>query len=253
MVAGLLPLIAFAALSVVTIIVLAWYAKKGLDEIFKKPNVEARVYIPTPEELAEDAKKKADAAAAGKAEADRKAADANAAAEMAADDATTILAKAELDCGESGSYGALLKKNGKNKYDRDHIPSKAALQKAALDQLDERQIELTDKQAAVLFGPYGMISKAGATVVTLKNDHRLLSETYGSKNNVAKIEQDAKELQLAAIRDAKAIQNGANEMDAKCQKKYKNSTKKITSKTHAQYISEINAMIDGVRKIPVKK
>ncbi|MCE3602766.1 hypothetical protein LXA47_04025 [Massilia sp. P8910] len=252
MVAGLLPLIAFAALSVVTIIVLAWYAKKGLDEIFKKPNVEARVYIPTPEELKEDAKKKADAAAAGKAEADRKA-DADAAAEMAADDATTILAKAELNCGESGSYGALLKKNGKNKYDRDHIPSKAALQQAARDQLEKREIELTDKQAAVLFGPYGMISKAGATVVTLKNDHRLLSETYGSRNNPAQITKDAKELQLAAIRDAKAIQNGANEMDAKCQKKYKSSTKKITSKTHAQYIAEINAMIDGVRNIPVKK
>lgn len=39
--------------------------------------------------------------------------------------------KPKLKCGEGGKYGDLKKKTGKGKLDRDHIPSKAALQEKA--------------------------------------------------------------------------------------------------------------------------
>jgi hypothetical protein len=91
---------------------------------------------------------------------------------------TTVVGNKTLNCGEDGSYGEMQKKTGNNKFDRDHVPSKAALQEAARNLIDKAQLVLTKAQEAALFGDNGAISKAGQTIIIPKKDHAAHSDTY---------------------------------------------------------------------------
>ena len=162
---------------------------------------------------------------------------------------TTVKGKKKLDCGEVGSYGDMLKKTGNNKFDRDHVPSKAALQKAAMDLIDDLGITLKPGQTAALFGDKGLISKAGTTVIIPKPDHAAHSDTYGARNTPAKISQDAADLQKAAKKDTAAIRTARGKvMDPECMDKYDEVAEEINKKTHDEYLDEMEKLIRETMK-----
>ena len=165
---------------------------------------------------------------------------------------TTVVGSGKMNCGEDGKYGDLLKKSGDNKLDRDHVPSKAALQEAARNIIDEYKIQLSDEQIASLFGKGsnpGLIAKEGETIAIPKSVHQKVSDTYGGRNTQTKIDNDADDLQKAAEKDTKAIEDAeGKDMDAECQEKYKKAAEKIRKKTNAEYEKDILDLIKKVKK-----
>lgn len=162
-------------------------------------------------------------------------------------DTTTIVGKGKMNCGEGGKYGDMLKKTGDGKLDRDHVPSKAALQQAARDLIQKARLQLTPTQLAALFGDNGAISKQGNAIAIPKKDHQQHSETYGRRNSPEKIKEDAGDLQKAAKRDTKTIEEAeGKEMDDECADKYKKEAEKIRSKTHEEYIQDLKKVIKEV-------
>ncbi|MDM5182114.1 hypothetical protein PO883_33630 [Massilia sp. DJPM01] len=161
---------------------------------------------------------------------------------------TTIVGSQTLECGEDGSYRETKKRTAGNKFDRDHIPSKAALQQAAKDYIFENGITLSERQAAALFGDYGLISMAGQVIVTPKGDHKAFSQTYTNKNTPEKIERDAGNLQQAAEEDTRAMEDAeGKEMDADCVEKYRAAARRIRAKTHQEYIDDLAKLVDEVQ------
>lgn len=164
-------------------------------------------------------------------------------------DTTTIVGKGTMRCGDSGKYDDMLKQTGDGKLDRDHVPSKAALQKAAEKLLEAAEISLSPAQKKALFGDNGLISKQGQTIAIPKKDHQQHSETYGRRNNPEKIDKDSGDLQKAAERDTKTIEDAeGKEMDDECAKKYKKAADEIRKKTHDEYMQDIKNLIKDVMK-----
>lgn len=147
---------------------------------------------------------------------------------------TTIVGTKKMNSGYNGNYEDMLKKDGENKLDRDHVPSKAALQEAARDLIRDMRLDPTNPKLAQLFGDKWLISKQGQTIAIPKKDHQQHSRTYGRRNNPDKVSVDSKDLQDAAKKDAKEIEEGeGKEMGDECFGKYKKAAEQIPRKTHA--------------------
>jgi len=114
--------------------------------------------------------------------------------------------KEPLDCGQSGTYRDLKKQSGKNKYDRDHVPSKSALKEKAKQLAEEMGKTLTKDMEKI-------IDALGDTIAIPKALHRDHSETYGGRSDP---EGDAEDLNAAAKRDLDAIQNNWGKEDPEC-------------------------------------
>jgi hypothetical protein len=142
-----------------------------------------------------------------------KAAEEAAAASKKAKKDTTVKKKKKLKCGEYGKYGELKKKNGDNKFDRDHIPSKAAL-KSRAEELKGGPLSQAEKNA---------IDKAADAIAIPKRAHINISPTYGQ--TAAEAAKDAKNLSGAARRDVEEMLKKIDEYDADggCKKAYKKS------------------------------
>lgn len=95
--------------------------------------------------------------------------------------------KIMLDCGEVGSYSKLQEKGAAPDYERDHIPSKAALKSGALERAAKAGKKLNDDQRKCIGN---RVEARGITVAIPKASHRGFSPTCGSKNNPAQIQQD---------------------------------------------------------------
>jgi hypothetical protein len=132
--------------------------------------------------------------------------------------------KKEMKCGENGKYGDLKKKTGKGKFDRDHVPSKAALKSFARKECNGGA-ELCKLQKKA-------IENIGAAIAIPKGVHSQYSPTYGGNNTDARIKEDAGDLQAAAKRDTKDVSGG---MKNPCKKKYDSWAKKVTKMTNADY------------------
>ncbi len=177
-------------------------------------------------EAAERAAKKEAADKAAKEAAQKKAKDA--AEKKTADDAAKNGKKKEesggkgkgnkkLKCGEYGKYGELKKKNGGGKFDRDHIPSKAAL-KARAEALKGGKLTKAEAKA---------IENWGNSIAIPRQAHRDISPTYGqSRANAA---TDAADLAGSARRDVEAMLEKIDEYDADggCKKAYKKAAKRV--------------------------
>jgi hypothetical protein len=162
---------------------------------------------------------------------------------------TTIVGTKKMNCGDDGNYGDMLKKDGDGKLDRDHVPSKKALQRAAEEIIKNLRLDLTKVQFDKLFGDKGLISKQGQTIATPKRDHQQHSRTYGKRNNPNKVEGDSKNLQKAAEDDTKDIEEAeGKEMDDECFDKYKKAAEKIRKKTHAEYVKDLTDLIKDAMK-----
>jgi hypothetical protein len=162
---------------------------------------------------------------------------------------TTIVGTGKMNCGDNGNYDDMLKKDGDGKLDRDHVPSKAALQEAARDLIREMRLDPTNPKLAQLFGDKGLISKQGQTIAIPKKDHQQHSRTYGRQNNPDKVKGDSENLQEAANKDTKEIEEGdGKDMDDECFGKYKKAAEKIRKKTHAEYLKDLTDLINKAIK-----
>jgi hypothetical protein len=130
-----------------------------------------------------------------------------------------------MKCGESGKYGDLKKKTGDGKFDRDHIPSKAAL-KARAEQLQGEPLSAAQKRA---------IDNAGNAIAVPRQAHIDVSPTHGqSLSDAAK---DAGDLAGSAKRDVNAMLEKIDEYDEDggCRKAYQTAAKTILQKTNADF------------------
>lgn len=169
-------------------------------------------------------------------------------------DTTTVVGKGKMNCGDNGSYEDLLKKDGEDKLDRDHVPSKAALKETAEEIIRKKRFKLSKAQLDALFGKGnnpGIIAKKGQAIAIPKKDHQQHSDTYAGRNNPDKIKKDSEDLQKAAEKDTKTIEEAeGKEMDDECAKKYKKAADKIRKKTHAEYEKELtDLIIDAMKNV----
>jgi uncharacterized Zn-binding protein involved in type VI secretion len=115
--------------------------------------------------------------------------------------------KIMLDCGEAGSYSKLKEKGAAPDYERDHIPSKAALRDAAFQRAAANGIPLDFEQKKCIANK---VEARGITVAIPKASHRNFSPTCGSQNTPTQLKQDAASpasMKAAVDRDVNAMQN----------------------------------------------
>lgn len=133
----------------------------------------------------------------------------------------------ELDCGEVGEYGEQKKRSGKNAYDRDHIPSKAALKEAAVKLNGGAKLTTAQTKA---------VENLAISVVIPKAAHKDVSPTFTWKNQPELIKSDAKNLQKAAQRDTAAMRKGLDKYaDEDCVEAYKAAADKIDAIDNKTY------------------
>lgn len=151
-----------------------------------------------------------------------------------------VKTKDEMKCGEGGTYGDLKKKTGHGKYDRDHIPSKAAL-KARAAKILRRPLKEHEKKA---------IDNAGLCIVIPVQAHKDHSPTHSQSAAAAKV--DSADLQGSAKRDVDSMLNPKKKnkgdetpkpLDPKCKKAYKKEADKILKITNDEYDSALKKVV----------
>ncbi|WP_198665364.1 PAAR-like domain-containing protein [Paraburkholderia kururiensis] len=163
--------------------------------------------------------------------------DANAAREGR--DGKKVKGKKKLKCGEYGKYGDLKKKTGDGTFDRDHIPSKAALKERAESLLDEgEKLSPTQRKA---------IEDWGDSIAIPRQAHVDVSPTYGTKN-IKLAPQDAKDLAGAARRDVESMLGKIDEYDADggCKKAYQKAAKRVLRMTNKDFDK---ALLEIIKKV----
>jgi hypothetical protein len=136
----------------------------------------------------------------------------------------------KMKCGELNQYGEQQKVSGGGKSDRDHVPAKSSLLTKA-EELNKGPLSDCQKKNIV---------KGALSVVIPKSVHQRFSKTYGGR---ATPEEDAANLQKAAKRDLKAIQD-CGELDEECAKAYKKAADQIKKITNEQYEDWLWEMLD---------
>ncbi|WP_255987374.1 hypothetical protein [Chitinolyticbacter albus] len=133
--------------------------------------------------------------------------------------------KKKMKCGEYGKYGDLKKKTGDGKFDRDHIPSKAAL-KARAEALKGDTLTKAEKTA---------IDNAADAIAIPRQAHIDISPTYGQ--TAANAAKDAGDLAGSARRDVEAMLGKIDEYDADggCKKAYQKAAKRVLKKNNAEF------------------
>ncbi len=148
---------------------------------------------------------------------------------------TTVKPKPKMKCGEHGKYGDLKKKTGDGEFDRDHIPSKAAL-KARAEQLNNGEPISTAQAKA--------IDDWGQAIAIPRQAHINHSPTHGSKNKVLRF-SDMDDLAGAARRDVAAMVDEIELYDADggCKKAYQNAAKKVLKMTNSDYDKALKMLL----------
>lgn len=139
--------------------------------------------------------------------------------------------KPMLECGECGSYTKLRKKRAAPDYERDHIPSKAAVLKAAKDKrpnMSKAEIKCVKRK----------VTARGITVALPKSSHRKFSPTCGGKNTKTQISDDAKDLATARDRDIKDMQEHLDNTKSPCAAAYREAAKKVKEHDNEKVIDD---------------
>ena len=147
--------------------------------------------------------------------------------------------KKKLKCGQYGKYGDLKKQSGDNKFDRDHIPSKAALKERAKSLLPPGK-KLTESQAKA-------IDKAGEAIAIPKQAHIDVSPTYGQ--TVTDAAKDATDLAGSARRDVEAMLKEIDKYDedGKCKKAYQKAAAKIMRMSKEDFDKMLKEILKNVK------
>lgn len=147
--------------------------------------------------------------------------------------------KEELDCGEHGEYGQQKKRTGKGKYDRDHVPSKAALKERA--KFLNKGRKLSDSQLKA-------VENLAISIVIPKAAHSGASPTYGGRNTEDLIKSDSEDLQGAAKRDLDKMKKELpKHADPDCVEAYKEAAAEIDKTTNADYDKHLKNILKTVR------
>ena len=193
-------------------------AVPGAGDAVAAGNIGVKVGSKIAKETAEQAEKRLAKEAAERLEKEAAEKAAKAEKDAAAKKGGKDKGKKKLKCGEFGKFGDLKKKTGDNKFDRDHIPSKAALKAEAQRLNGGRELSAAQKSA---------IDKAGEAIAIPRQAHVDVSPTYGqSAANAAK---DAKDLAGSARRDVEAMLKEIEKYDedGNCKKAYQKAAAKI--------------------------
>jgi hypothetical protein len=150
--------------------------------------------------------------------------------------------KKKLECGEIGKYGEQKKRSGDNKYDRDHVPSKAALIKKAEQLANKRDGDkLTSAQIKA-------IENLADVIVIPKATHKNASPTYGGKNTAERIRSDADDLSSAMERDLDSVLADLEKRDKECAKAYRRAAQKLreqVKRSGTYYDDFLNDILDN--------
>ena len=142
-----------------------------------------------------------------------------------------VVVKPMLECGECGSYSKLQKKRAAPDYERDHIPSKAAVLQAAKNKkpgMSKEELKCVKRK----------VSARGITVAIPKSAHRKFSPTCGGKNTKQQIANDAKDLNKARDRDIDAMQEHLDATNPECAKAYKEAAEKVKEHDNDKVIKD---------------
>jgi hypothetical protein len=162
-----------------------------------------------------------------------------AAAAKKAEDGAKVKPKKKLKCGEYGKYGELKKKNGDGKFDRDHIPSKAALKERALELNGGVPLTAAQKSA---------IDKWGGSIAVPRQAHIDVSPTHGTKN-IDLAPKDAQNLAGAARRDVEEMLKKIDDYDADggCKKAYQKSAKRVLKMNNKEFDDALSGILSKVK------
>jgi uncharacterized Zn-binding protein involved in type VI secretion len=148
-----------------------------------------------------------------------------------------------LDCGDLGAYGDQLDITGDGSLNRDHVPSKKALLNKAREMIFPKALSAAQESAII---------NSALTICVPTPLHQSTSPTYGGRQNqimddgLRRHESDAGNLQDAAKRDTKAMQDKLKETDPECAKKYAAAAKKVNAITDQQYEDWIDGILAKV-------
>lgn len=148
----------------------------------------------------------------------------------------TVKRTKHKDCGKLAKYNKAPANRKANQLEADHVPSGAALKKAAENEL--RQMGVWDK-----LGPSGQESVLNsvynnASTITVPTDVHSEGRTYKSKNTKAQIAADATDLNGAARKDTAAIQNSMNSKDHGCGQEYAKAAADLLKTDFNKYVKD---------------
>ena len=147
--------------------------------------------------------------------------------------AQSLLDDVKMKCGELGTYGEQKENtSAKGKRDRDHIPSKKALQMKAEQLAAPNALKPCHRTAII---------NMSLTVVVPKAFHQSVSPTYGQ--SAAEASKDAKDLAGAAERDTKAMEKAMDKKDHECLAAYKKAARKIRKVSNRQYTNWLKKIL----------
>ena len=134
-----------------------------------------------------------------------------------------------LKCGEVGTYAQLNKKRAKPKFERDHVPSHAAMLKAATSSPAGRAMSKAQKACVKR-----KIRDRALTIAIPKGIHRGFSRTCGSSRNTpAQIKADAADLDSAANKDLQRIQKKLDgPPKSACADAYREAAREVRQQDH---------------------
>jgi hypothetical protein len=139
-----------------------------------------------------------------------------------------------LKCGEVGTYAKLNDKRAEPTFERDHVPAKATMLKAAeksFPGMSTAKFECVarklEAQALTIAIPYGM--------------HRDYSRTCGSGNNTpAQIDEDSDDLDSAVRKDLMRIQKHLDGPPKhSCAEPYREAARQVRAQDHQGLINKV--------------
>jgi len=139
-----------------------------------------------------------------------------------------------LDCGEVGTYAQLQKKRAAPVYERDHVPSHAAMNRAAQNSPAGRG--MTTRQSKCV---KDRIKAQALTIAIPKGVHRGESRTCGSRNNQGQITSDSKRLNGATKDDLDKIQNHLDATEHPCAEAYRKAAAQVADQNHEALIKKV--------------
>lgn len=140
-----------------------------------------------------------------------------------------------LKCGEVGTYAELKKKRAAPEFERDHVPSAAAMLRAAMK--DNPGLSVNERACVKR-----RLKDRALTIAIPKGAHRQHSRTCGGRNTEKQIEDHSKDLDKAAKGDTDKLQEN---IDAACAEAYKKAAEQARAQDHKGLIDKVVAECTG--------
>jgi hypothetical protein len=145
-----------------------------------------------------------------------------------------------LKCGEVGTYAELNKKRAKPRFERDHVPSAAAMRKAAKD-------SSPGMSPAKWKCVKSRLKDQAKTIAIPKSLHRGFSRTCGSgRNTSTQIAKDAGGLNKAMNKDLDKLQKKLDGPPKHaCADAYRKAADEVRTQDHEALIEKVKAECPG--------